>query len=219
MKKRIAAALLVCFFCGRNNALEAQVPDFEIEVRIDVGGTLYFQDEMVAVLGENITLTIPVERPGTYAVRMDLGNGASMIRRVTVAAQGITKLAFTRFEIGDRGPGGGIIFFADERMCMEVSGILGELSWDDAVAATRNYRGGGYADWRMPTKNELNLIYQNLRAKRIGNLGNAWHWSSSEYSGTNAWDQRFSDGAQYGNDKITTISVRAIRVFDALAAR
>jgi TolB-like protein len=116
-------------------------------------------------------------------------------------------------EVGGRGPGGGLIFFAEGGAYMEVSGLLGTASWDEALTLARNYRGGGYSDWHLPTRPELELIYQNLRAGNIGNLGNDWHWSSSEYNNSDAWYRRFGDGI-YGNArKNSTYSVRAVRAF------
>jgi hypothetical protein len=122
------------------------------------------------------------------------------------------------FRIGDRGPGGGIVFFAQGGKYMEVGEKLdGAYKWDDAVTAARNYKGGGYSDWRLPTIDELNLVYQNLRAKNIGNLGNDWYWSSSSSSseGDNddAWFQDFGLGYQYRSIKDHTSSVRPVRAF------
>jgi TolB-like protein len=199
---------------GGANASGAGAPGIGIEVSARVGGTLYFQDEEVAVLWDNDTHTIPIERPGTYTVKLELANGASMVRTVSITTRGITKLGFTRLEIGDTGPGGGIIFFAEGREYMEVSRILGTETWSSALATARNYKGGGYSDWRLPTKDELYLIYQNLRAKNIGNMGDTWHWSSSEGSNSYAWNQRFSDGYQLNTlSKTNPDSVRAVRAF------
>jgi hypothetical protein len=118
------------------------------------------------------------------------------------------------FRIGDRGPGGGIVFFAQGGKYMEAGEKLGGgYTWDRAITAARNYQGGGYSDWRLPTKDELNLIYQNLRAKNIGNLGNDWYWSSSEGDINYAWIQRFSDGSQPSSYKNRAYSVRAVRAF------
>jgi hypothetical protein len=184
-----------------------------IEVSTSVGGTLYFQDEEAALLWDNDTYTIPIERPGTYTVRLVLADGSSQIRTVAITARGITKVNFKRIEIGDPGPGGGIVFFAEGERYIEVSEILGAHTWSDALSVARNYRGGGYSDWRLPTKDELNLIYQNLRAKQIGSLGDIVYWSSSEYVSSDAWAQRFSDGLQDYNPKALTYSVRAVRAF------
>jgi TolB-like protein len=92
----------------------AQAPGIGIEVSTRVGGTLWFQDEEVAVLWENDTHTIPIERPGTYTVKIELASGASMVRTVTITTRGITKLTFTRLGIGDIGPGGGSYFLPKE---------------------------------------------------------------------------------------------------------
>jgi hypothetical protein len=103
---------------------------------------------------------------------------------------------------------------------MEVSVILGEYTWDQAKTAALNYRGGGYSDWRLPTKEELALVYRNLRLRNLGAMGNNYHWSSapnnSIFMGTDnpyAWGQSFSDGRQSYDRKITPYTVRAVRAF------
>ncbi|MDR1901422.1 MAG: DUF1566 domain-containing protein [Treponema sp.] len=117
------------------------------------------------------------------------------------------------YKIGDAGPGGGIVFFAEGGTYMEVSGLLGNTSWSEALTLARNYKGCGYSNWRLPTRSELNFVYQNLRAKNIGNLGDSWHWSSSVYDSNGAWHQRFSDGYQGNFGKNSAYSVRAVRAF------
>lgn len=117
-------------------------------------------------------------------------------------------------KIGDVGPGGGIVFYIEGNRAWECSELLGQATWDGANTMCRNYRGGGYSDWYLPTKDELNNIYQNLR--RTGKIaGNEWYWSSSSYSYDTAWDQRFSDGCQYGNYHYKSYMgyVRAVRAF------
>ena len=66
-----------------------------------------------------------------------------------------------------------------------------EMNWDDAVDACRALGSG----WRLPTKNELNLMY--LNKDEIGGFTNwrSW-WSSTEYYELNAWYQDFDDGGQ-----------------------
>ncbi len=36
------------------------------------------------------------------------------------------------------------------------------INWPDAKFYCENYNGGGYKDWRMPTKDELLSLYNNL---------------------------------------------------------
>jgi hypothetical protein len=184
-----------------------------IEVNTKDGGVLYFQGEEVTTLWENDTHTIPIEKPGTYTVKMVFGNGGEKTRAVSITTRGVTKVDFSTYSIGDTGPGGGMVVFFKDGKGMEVSGILGSYSWSQAISAARNYQGGGYSDWRLPTKDELNLVYQNLRAKNIGNLGDTLHWSSSEYNSSGAWGQDFSDGSQDYNYKTYSYSVRAVRAF------
>jgi hypothetical protein len=91
---------------------------------------------------------------------------------------------------------------------------LGAAQMATADAATYS----GYDDWFLPSRDDLNLLYTNLKAKSLGSFGSGWYWSSSEVDGDSAWVQRFSDGAQsYGGDynynKSSAYSVRAIRRF------
>lgn len=68
-------------------------------------------------------------------------------------------------------------------------------------------------EWYLPSKIELNLIYETLR-KSGKIVSDEWHWSSSQYnSSSDAWLQRFSDGYQYGNCKKYYYCVRAVRAF------
>jgi TolB-like protein len=117
------------------------------------------------------------------------------------------------YSLGDRGPGGGTVFLSAGDSFMECSEILGIHPWDQALTAAQDYRGGGYANWRLPTKEELNLIYQNLRKKNLGNMGNEWHWSSTWHMISGAWGQRFSDGYQFNYYKSSPTYVRAVRAF------
>jgi TolB-like protein len=117
------------------------------------------------------------------------------------------------YKIGDGGPGGGTIFNVEGNTYLEVSVILGSYSWKEAIETAKNYKGGGFSDWRLPTIDELQLIYLNLQKAGIVNLGDGTYWSSSEFNGNHAWGQRFSDGAQHSYAKINTYSVRAVRAF------
>jgi len=78
----------------------------------------------------------------------------------------------------------------------------------------------GYSDWFLPSKDELDLLYQNLHVFGIGNFSNFLYWSSSEIDGENVWSQNFWDespffeaGGKYIVMKNGDILVRAIRSF------
>jgi len=84
-----------------------------------------------------------------------------------------------------------------------------------AAKLCRDYTGGGYTDWYLPSKDELNKLYINRAA--IGGFANtdANYWSSSEFSDSFAWFQDFSNGGQYNFffDKSFAMRVRAVRAF------
>jgi phosphodiesterase/alkaline phosphatase D-like protein len=82
-----------------------------------------------------------------------------------------------------------------------------------AARLCRNYTGGGYNDWFLPSKYELRELCINKSA--IGNFTSGWYWSSSE---------KFSDTAERtdplggvcGQDYISKAYiyyVRAVRAF------
>jgi len=80
--------------------------------------------------------------------------------------------------------------------------------------------GKTYGDWYLPSKAELNLMYQNkatIGATAAANGGSAFasanYWSSTEYNNNNAWKQNFNNGNQNNNNKNNTNYVRAVRGF------
>lgn len=106
-------------------------------------------------------------------------------------------------------------------------------TWDDL--ATPNYAAKicadysltvgatDYDDWFLPSKDELNLVYQNLKV--IG-LGGDWgdsegsfFWSSSEQNwgghddSENAWNQYFFDGWQSTEFRSSVGHMKPIRAF------
>jgi len=72
----------------------------------------------------------------------------------------------------------------------------------------------GYKDWFLPSLDELDLMYKNLKQKGLGGFGGTWYWSSSQSSDNRyAWDQYFSNRNRYYDNKGNTGSVRAVRAF------
>jgi len=71
----------------------------------------------------------------------------------------------------------------------------------------------GYKDWFLPSKDELDLMYKNLKQKGLGGFSNNWYWSSSQSFNKHACYQSFSDGVQDRNYKDIAHSVRAVRAF------
>ncbi len=71
---------------------------------------------------------------------------------------------------------------------------------------------GGFNDWYLPSKDELNKLYLNREA--IGGFSTGNYWSSSEFSNSDAWDQMFNaSGFQCNGHKDILNHVRAVRSF------
>jgi hypothetical protein len=115
--------------------------------------------------------------------------------------------------IGDIGPGGGTVFNVEGNTCFEVSRILGEYNWRDAVNVAANYRGGGYGDWRLPSQAELFRMYENFRAEEV-DFGGDWFWTSKEGSNYNVWGLNFRGGGEEYRYKTAKNPVRAVRSFE-----
>ena len=74
----------------------------------------------------------------------------------------------------------------------------------------------GHQDWRVPTKGELKVLYNNRAAiggfDESGSVPAGWYWSSShDFIDYGAWAQRFSDGSQYDSFKGSDSSLRCVR--------
>lgn len=68
-----------------------------------------------------------------------------------------------------------------------------------------------HGDWYLPSKHELNLLYQ--QAGVVGGFAFDGYWSSTELVANTVWFQFFGNGAQGINDTGNTSSVRAVRGF------
>ena len=73
----------------------------------------------------------------------------------------------------------------------------------------------GHNDWRVPSKVELNVLFQNRAAiggfDTSGSHPAGWYWSSSRYGIDYAWAQSFSDGGQYDCSKLNHSALRYVR--------
>jgi hypothetical protein len=70
---------------------------------------------------------------------------------------------------------------------------------------------GGYSDWYLPSKDELNKIYINRNV--FGGFTPSVYWTSSENNTSFVWTQYFNNGYQGSILKNETHYVRAIRRF------
>ena len=77
------------------------------------------------------------------------------------------------------------------------------------------YTTGVYSDWFLPSKDELNKLWENLGSttemRAANGFVDGWYWSSSEYNEAAAWGQARVDQAHI--DKVNQNRVRAVRYF------
>jgi len=83
-----------------------------------------------------------------------------------------------------------------------------DIDWSDAKSYCENYRGGGYTDWRMPTRVELAGIYDDskitgygfndypIRVTKLIKITDLWVWASDK-SGSKAADFVFRLRGKY----------------------
>jgi hypothetical protein len=117
--------------------------------------------------------------------------------------------------------GGGIVFHITDN---GLHGLIAETQdqgsrsdWNNARRIISNSskhskEGQKFTDWRLPTKNELNLLF--LKKDFVGGFKDQPYWSSTEFDNGFAWYQDFNDGGQYSRHfKGNSYYVRAIRAF------
>ena len=131
---------------------------------------------------------------------------------------------------GDQGGGRGIMWALPSYQTTSVPGGTGtaigtgaanttHITYQNGMNSTyaaglaRAYGGGGYRDWYLPSKDELNKLYINRDA--IGGFVSGYYWSSSEDSGRTAWCQNcrfpYSQETNLKSDEYGR--VRAVRSF------
>jgi hypothetical protein len=111
----------------------------------------------------------------------------------------------------------------------------GNVAASSAAVAARAYQGNSLTDWYLPSRDELNQMCKwargitgdaltTLTTVCTGGTSNSGtgasgflergYWSSSEFSASSAWVQRFFVPLQYNADKNgPSISVRPVRAF------
>ena len=92
-----------------------------------------------------------------------------------------------------------------------------------AAELAHNFIQNGFTDWFLPSREELNLMYRNLRQRGLGNFSGGRYWSSSGNGDSAVWVQDFSNGRQgagagahvnWNNvNRVATFHIRPIRAF------
>ncbi len=85
----------------------------------------------------------------------------------------------------------------------------GTLSDFPAFELCEDLTDGGYEDWYLPARTELDLLWRNNAA--IGGFTTNSYWSSTESNTSNAWRQDFDVGDQSSHGKTDLYDVRCVR--------
>jgi hypothetical protein len=126
-----------------------------------------------------------------------------------------TETPYNEFQAGGKMPDGTIHagLSPDTRRTLYVmpADAAQIFTWKNAILHAAKLDAHGHRDWRVPTLNELDLLFQQ-RALIGGFSMTGWYWSSLLSSHGLAWVQRFSDGHQFSSShRIDDLFLRCVR--------
>lgn len=84
---------------------------------------------------------------------------------------------------------------------------------DYAAQVCDDLESGGFDDWFLPSRDELDLMYKNLARNGLGDFTGVRYWSSTETIEDFADAEYFDSGSANDAEKSNTFRVRAIRAF------
>ena len=180
----------------------------------------------VSLTGDITTIGLVATLSNTGVIVGTYGSSTT-VPQITVDSKGrITTITTTAITAGGTTHtisetfGGGIVFYVTtdglHGLIAETQDQSASCNWynaQDEISKPANHsiEGKKFSDWRLPTKFELNLMY-NARSTILG-FTSDYYWSSTEYGYSFAWLQSFANGSQDGPNKGTYKYVRAIRAF------
>jgi hypothetical protein len=195
-------------------------PESEVQSVDDIG-----QDRSALILrsGAEIPVALPYEQLEQKIYQPDFKNDDPVLdlRNVTGEAAKPKAPANTNQAPapGDKMPDGtvfaGISPETNKPMYATPADASLTMTFNDAQKYAATLNAHGHQDWRVPTKAELNVLFNNRAAIGGFDIGGSfpagWYWSASQHGVWLAWGQRFSDGCQGGNNKDFHSSLRCVR--------
>ena len=114
--------------------------------------------------------------------------------------------------------GGFVVFEENGHGLVAAITDQGNMDWNSAKTACEELILNGYSDWHLPSKEELNSVFVNLKQVGVGGFASNIYWSSTECNSnyallSNAWMQQIGSGGQGNVDKNNKYNVRAVRAF------
>ncbi len=148
--------------------------------------------------------------------------GGTVITKPAPANDTAIKAAKAALEIGDVMKDGtiyaGISPDTNQPMYAAPADAPMSMDFNKAAKYATGLQVGDKKDFRVPSKAELNVLFQNREKGALkgtfnltGSTPAGWYWSGTPNYGINAYGQRFSDGLQgsYGRNDVS--SVRCVR--------
>lgn len=205
----------------------------------DVAQVAGYNNKTFAVSGEYLS----IDNISNAKVKMTQDNSAGLkvtFSTTDTADQGFTydviysfsgataKTTFSgtvsgKIHIGDL-KAGGKVFYVDSTgqhgyVCALSDGSATSTTWSNAISICTAYRGGGYTDWKLPTKNQLSLLYSNRTllggfSSGCTDFHDCTYWSSDANGATYIWALDFNSGVMYSNyTPASNAKTRAVRAF------
>jgi hypothetical protein len=111
---------------------------------------------------------------------------------------------------------GGFVVFEDNGhgLVAAITDLGKKMSWNSAKSACEELILNGYSDWHLPSKEELNSVYVNLKKVGVGGFENHCYWSSNVGDDGFECRQYFNTGSKTCNRfEYENCNVRAVRTF------
>jgi hypothetical protein len=117
-------------------------------------------------------------------------------------------------EIGDKMPDGSIYVGISSISNVPVYAMPADatlaMTFNEAMQYADKLNAHGHEDWRLPSRGELNVLFNHRAA--IGGFNPGVYWSVDQSYDDRVYTQRFSDGyVDYDGHRDARMSVRCVR--------
>jgi len=151
--------------------------------------------------------------PGGGIIFFDKGNSEDGWQFLEAAPADLPEAAWFNGKDGVETGATGTAIGTGKENTAQIIAALGPGSY--AAAACRAFGGGGLQDWFLPSKDEMDKMFQVLKDKPGVGFASRfyYYWSSTERNSIESWVENLKDSGEYPNLKGFKHLVRPIREF------